>query len=130
MNSIYWPKIHISEGLRVPLPPLVHKFLHFTCLHPVYVHVNIVRVLLGVSMLNRKLVLHLGLEEVLYAYSLKWHNLEKYYLVVDAKSLKLVTNTRKNKSQSNLLLCGAWGCTKGLMLRVFPVNTNPATGQT
>ena len=29
-NSIYWPEIHISEGLRFPLPPLVHQFLHFT----------------------------------------------------------------------------------------------------
>ena len=24
MNSICWPEIHISEGLRFPLPPLIH----------------------------------------------------------------------------------------------------------
>ena len=30
MNSIYWPKIYISEGLRFPLPLLIHQFLHFT----------------------------------------------------------------------------------------------------
>ena len=61
-------------------------------------------------MLNRKQGLHLGLEEVLYAYSFKRHNLGKYYLVVDAKSLHLVTNllnTSKNKPQGNVLLFGA-----------------------
>ena len=73
MNSIYWPKIHISEGLRFPLLPLIHQFLHFTRFHPVHVHVNIVRVLMDVSVLNRKYRLHLGLEEVFYAYTFKRH---------------------------------------------------------
>ena len=48
MNSIYWPKIHINEGLRFPFPPMIHQFLHFTQLYPVQVHTNIIRVLLGV----------------------------------------------------------------------------------
>ena len=26
MNFMYCPKVHISEGLRFPLPPLVHQF--------------------------------------------------------------------------------------------------------
>ena len=26
MNFIYWLEVHISEGLRFPLPPLVHQF--------------------------------------------------------------------------------------------------------
>ena len=42
MNSIYWPKIHIGKGLWFPLPTLVHQFLHYTRVHPVHVHVNIV----------------------------------------------------------------------------------------
>ena len=76
------------------------------------------RVLPGVSVLNRKHELHLGSEEVLYAYSFKWHNLGKYYLVVDAKLLHLVTNLSnisKNMPQGNVLLFGAWGCTKDPM---------------
>ena len=88
-------------GVEVPPPPhLVHQFLYFTQRHPVYVHMNIIRVLLCMSMLNKKHWLHLGLEEVLYAYTFKRHNLEKYYPVVDAKSMHLVTNlsnTSKNK---------------------------------
>ena len=65
MNSIYWPKIHIGKGLRFPLPTLVHQFLHYTRVHPVHVHVNIVRILLGVSVPNKKYGLRLGLEELL-----------------------------------------------------------------
>ena len=61
---------------------------------------NIIHVLLGVCILNRKYELGLGLEEVLYANTLKPHNLGRYYLVIDAKSLQLVMNlptTIKNK---------------------------------
>ena len=75
MNCIYWPKIHISEGLRFPLPPLIHQFLHYTQIHPVYVHVNIIRVLLRVCVLNKRPGLRLGLEKVLFSYSFKWHKL-------------------------------------------------------
>ena len=27
MNTVYWPEIHIGEGLRFPLPMLVHQML-------------------------------------------------------------------------------------------------------
>ena len=80
INFIYWPEIHISKGLRLPILPRIHQFLHFTRLHPIHVHVNIVCVLLGVSVLNRKHMRHLGLEEVLYVYTFKRHNLRKYLI--------------------------------------------------
>ena len=92
MNFIYWSKVHISEGLRFSLLLLIHQFLHFTRLHLVHVHVDIVCVLLGMCVPNRKYEVRLGLEEVLYSYSLKRHNLWRYYLVVDDKTLQLVTN--------------------------------------
>ena len=109
MNLIYWSDICISEGL---VPPSPHDTPVFT-LYPtplVHILVNIIRVLLGVCVLNRKYDFSLGLEEVLYAYSFKRHNLERYYLVVDAKSLQLVTNLltiSKNKTQGNVLLFDA-----------------------
>ena len=52
VNFIYWLEAHISEGLRFPLPPLVHQVFHFTRLHPIHTHVNIILVLLGVCVLN------------------------------------------------------------------------------
>ena len=119
MNFIFWSKVHISEGLRFLLPPLVQQFFHYTRLHPIHTHMNIICVMLGVCILNRKYEVHLGLEEVLYAYSLKRHKLGRYYLVVNTKLLQLVTNlptTSKNKPKGNVLLFGAWGCVKDLML--------------
>ena len=87
---------------------------------------------MGVSVLNRKHELHLGLEEVLYAYTFKRHNLGKYYLIADAKSLYLVTNlpnTSKNKPQGNMILFRAWGCVRDPMIQDFLVNTDPTAGQ-
>ena len=81
--------------------------------------------------LNRKYELCLGLEEVLYAYSLERHNLGRNYLVADAKSLQLVINlpiTSKNKPQGNVLLFGAWGYARDSMLREFPMNMDLDAG--
>ena len=110
INTIYWPKIHIGEGLQFRIPTRVHQFVHYTRIHPVHFHVNIIRILLGVSVLNITYGLKLGLEEILYAYTFRRHKLERFYLVVDAKALHLVTNlpnTSKNKPQGNVLLRGA-----------------------
>ena len=77
MNFMYWLEVHINEGLRFPLPPLMHQFFYFTHLHSIHTHVNIIRVLLGVCVLNRQYGVRLGLEEVLYAYTIKKHNFGK-----------------------------------------------------
>ena len=68
---MYWPKVHISKELKLLLPSLVHQVFHFTCLHPIHTHLNMILVLLGMCLLNRKYDVSLGLEEVLYAYSIK-----------------------------------------------------------
>ena len=71
MNFMYWQKAYISERLRFPLPPLVHQFFHFTRLHLIHTHVSMIHVLLRVCVLNCKYDVRLGLEEVLYTYSIK-----------------------------------------------------------
>ena len=61
-------------------------------------------------MLNRRYDICLGLEEVLYAYTINQHNLRKYYFVANAKSLQLVMNlpdNNSNKPQGNVLLFSA-----------------------
>ena len=65
------------------------------------------------------MVIRLGLEEVLYAYTIKRLNLGKYYLVAYAKLLKLMMNlpnTNKKKPRGNVLLFDAWGCAKDPLL--------------
>ena len=71
------------------------------------------------------------MEKVLYAYSIKRHNLGKYYFVADSKSLQLVMNfpdTSKNKPQGNVLMFDAWDCAKDPMLREFRINEDPDSG--
>ena len=104
---MYWLEIHISEGLRFPLPAQVHKFFHHTRLHPIHTHMNIICVLLEVCVLNRQYGICLGLEEVLYVYTIKRKNLGKYYFVVDAKLVQLMTNlpNTKNKKKQAIRQC-------------------------
>ena len=71
------------------------------------------------------------LDEVFYAYTLKRHNLKRYYLVANAKLLHLVTKlptTSKNKPRGDMLLFRAWRCARDPMLREFPMNTDPDVG--
>ena len=78
-------------------------------------------------MLNCLYGIHLGLKEVLYAYTIKRHRSGKYYFVADAKPLQLVVNLpyiNKNKSQGNVLVFDAWGCARDPMLLEFGLNLN------
>ena len=67
-------------------------FLILHLLHPVHTHVNIIRVLFGVCVWNRRFGIHLGLEDVLHAYTIKSHSSGKYYFIANAKPLHLVIN--------------------------------------
>ena len=102
-NEVYWLKIHIMEGLRFPFPTLVHEFLHYTQIHPTNIHVNVILVLLGASILNLRRKLDLGLEELLFIYSLKRHPNGCYFLMADAKPIQIITNLpdmTKHKAKS------------------------------
>ena len=71
-------KIHFIEGLRLPLPMLVHQFFTTSrCI--LFTHVNIIRLLLGVAVMNGLHGIHIELKDILYVYTLKRHNLGKYY---------------------------------------------------
>ena len=72
-----------------------------------HTHVNVIQVLLESCVMNHQFSIHLGLEEVLYAYIIKRHSSGKYYFVVDSKPLQVVVNlpnTNKNKLQGNILM--------------------------
>ena len=70
-NAIYFSKEQFNAGHRFPLPSLFKEFLHFTQIPPAYVHPNIVRVLMGYSILNMLFNLDLLLLEVLFVYIIK-----------------------------------------------------------
>ena len=51
-NAIFFTKEQFNAGLWFPLPSLFKEFLHFTQIPPAYIHPNMVRVLMGCSILG------------------------------------------------------------------------------
>ena len=70
-HAIYFSKEQFNAGLRFPLPSLFKEFLHFTQIPPAYIHPNMVRVLMGCSILSMLFNLDLSLLEVLFIYLIK-----------------------------------------------------------
>ena len=68
-NSICFSKEQFNAGLRLPLPSLFKQFLHYTKIPPALIHPNIVRVLMGCSVLDMLFSLDLSLLEVIFVYS-------------------------------------------------------------
>ncbi|RVW90246.1 hypothetical protein CK203_036810 [Vitis vinifera] len=70
-DTVIFSKEQFNAGLRFPLPALFKEFLHFTKIPPVFIHPNIIRVLMGCSIINMLYNLDLTLLEVFFVYSLK-----------------------------------------------------------
>ena len=108
-NEVFWPKIHITERLRFPFPALVHQFFQYMRIHPVYVHVNVIRVLRGVSILNLRHNLNLGVRGPFVHLFSKKHPSGRFFFMIDAKPVKIATNlpgTTKHKAKSLVIISG------------------------
>ena len=110
-NAIYFSKEQFNAGLRFSLPSLFKEFLHFTQIPPAYIHPNIVRVLMGYSILNMLFNLDLSLLEVLFIYSIKKGKTDLFSLFAHIPSLQLVTNlpdSMKGGAKGHVLVKGVW----------------------
>ncbi|RVX07556.1 hypothetical protein CK203_025151 [Vitis vinifera] len=63
-NAICFSKEQFNAGLRFPIPSLFKEFLHFTQIPPAYMHPNMVRVLMGCSVLSMLFNLNITLLEL------------------------------------------------------------------
>ena len=90
-NAISFAKEQFNAGLRFPLPSLFKEFLHFTQIPSAFIHPNIVRVLMGCSVLSLLYNLNLSLLEVLFVYSLKKGKNDIFSMATHLPSLQLVT---------------------------------------
>ena len=110
-NAIYFTKKQFNAGLRFPLPSLFKEFLHFTQIPPAYIHLNIVRVLMGCSILSMLFNLDLSLLEVLFIYSIKKGKTDLFSLAAHLPSLQLVTHlpdSTKAGANGHVLVLGVW----------------------
>ncbi|KAL6346525.1 hypothetical protein AAG906_000143 [Vitis piasezkii] len=110
-NAITFSKEQFNAGLRFPLPSLFKEFLHFTQIPPAFIHPNIVRVLMGCSILSMLYNLDLSLLEVLFVYSLKKGKNDIFSMAAHLPSLQLVTelpDSTKGGAKGHVLVRGAW----------------------
>ena len=110
-NAIYFTKKQFNAGLRFPLPSLFKKFLHYTQIPLSYIHPNIVRVLMGCSILNMLFNLDLSLLEVPFVYTIKKGKKDIFSMFAHIQSLQLVTNlldSNKAGAKWHVLVRGPW----------------------
>ena len=95
---MYFTKEWFANGLCLPIPSFFKQYLHFTQILPAFLHPNIVRLLIGCSVLDMLFQLDLSLLEVLFIYTLKMSQNERFSLSAHISSLQLVIgipNSRK-----------------------------------
>ena len=110
-RTIIFSKEQFNAGLRFPLPALFKEFLHFTQIPPIFIHPNIVRVLMGCSILNMLYDLDLTLLEVFFVYSLKKVKNDIFSMSTHLPSLQLVTelpDSIKGGATGHVVVRGAW----------------------
>ena len=110
-NAIFFTKEQFNAGLRFPLLSLFKEFLHFTQIPPAYIYPNMVRVLMGCSILSMLFNLDLSLLEVLFIYSIKKGKNDIFSFVASLPSLQLVTSlpdSTKEAAKGHVLVKGLW----------------------
>ncbi|RVW59825.1 hypothetical protein CK203_098474 [Vitis vinifera] len=110
-DTVIFSKEQFNAGLRFPLPALFMEFLHFTKIPLVFIHPNIVRVLMGCSIINMLYNLDLTLLEVFFVYSLKKAKTDIFSLSVHLPSLQLGDGTARldeGRGEGHVMVQGAW----------------------
>ena len=70
-NAVYFTREQLVVGLRFPVLSLIKQFLHFLGVPPAFIHLNIIQILTGCSVLNLLYQLDISLVEVFFIYTLK-----------------------------------------------------------
>lgn len=86
-NSICFTKEQFNVRLRLPLPSFFKQFLHYTKIPPALIHPNVVRVLMGCSILDMLFSLDLSLLEILFVYTIKKAKHDIFSLAANILSL-------------------------------------------
>lgn len=123
-NATYFNMEQLNEGFHFPLPYLLKQFLYFTKVLPTFLHPNVVWVLIGYNILNMLYHLDFYLLEVLFVYTLKMSQKERFSLFVHIPSLQLVMglpDSNKDGARGHVLVSGPWsGLYKGLDREFHP----------
>ncbi|RVW23685.1 Phospholipase A1-Igamma2, chloroplastic [Vitis vinifera] len=124
-NVILFTKEQFNAGLRFPLPALFKEFLHFSQIPPIFIHPNLVRVLMGCSIINMLYSLDLTLLEVFFVYSLKKAKNDIFSVSAHLSSLQMVTelpDSTKGGAKGLVAVGGVWAGLSQRASRPFSPN--------
>lgn len=110
-SAIFFNKELFNAGLRLPLPSLFKQFLHYNKIPLAFIHPNIVRVLMGCSILDMLFHLDLSLLEVFFVYTIKMSKKGIFGMSAHILSLQLVTglpDLNKSGAKGHVLVRGPW----------------------
>lgn len=91
-DLIYFKNEQFVTGLHFPIPFLFKQFLHFSKIPPTYIHPNVIRILMGCSVLDVLYQLDLSLLEIIFAYTVKMSPKERFSLLAHTSFLHFVTS--------------------------------------
>ena len=115
---IYFTKEQIAAGLHLPIFSLVKQFLHFSRIPLAFIHPNIIRILMGCSVLDTLYQLDLSLLEVLFVYTTKMSVKKRFSLSAHIPSLQFITGLQdfsKGWAKRHVLVSCLWnGSTEDL----------------
>ena len=124
-NVILFTKEQFNAGLRFPLSALFKEFLHFSQIPPIFIHPNLVRVLMGCNIINMLYSLDLTLLEVFFIYSLKKAKNDIFSVSAHLPSLQVVTelpDSTKGGAKGLVAVRGGWAGLSERASRPFSPN--------
>ena len=124
-NAVFFTQEQLAARLRFPVPTLVKQFLHFTRASPALVHPNVIRILMGCSVLKFLYQLDLSLVEICFAYSLILRRGGRLSFSILDSRLQFVNglpDSPKTEVKGVILVRGPWDKTPGSPDLPFYIN--------
>ena len=124
-NTMFFNRVQLEAGLCFPVPSLVKQFFHFTRAPPALIHPNIIRILIGCSVLYLLYQLDLSSVEVFFAYTLRVAQGGRMSMSAQSPRFQFITgipDSPKTKAKGVILVRGPWDETPGSLDLPFDVN--------
>ena len=123
-NAMFFTREQLATGLRFPMPTLVKQFLHFTRAPTALVHPNVIRILIGCSVLNFLYQLDLSLVEICFASLILQRGGRLSFSILDSRLqfMNGLLDSPKTKAKEVILVRGPWDETPGSPDLPFYIN--------
>ena len=109
--AVYFTREKLAIGLRFPVSSIIKQFLHFSGAPPALIHLNIIRILTGCSVINLLYQLDISLVDIFFIYMLKLAHGGRLSLSAQSPRLQVVMglpDSPKTEARGVILVRGPW----------------------